>query len=78
MDVALYLLLTTNYFIFKLIMLIKSGILSKNHVSCKLIYAKILHHIFISTIYENFKSVFFSNLEQKEISKLVYLFDLSN
>ena len=41
-------------------------------------YAKILYHIFISTICENFKSVFFSCLGQTEISELACLFDLSN
>ena len=41
-------------------------------------YAKIFHHFFIPTIYENFKSVFFTYLGQIEISKLSCLFDLSN
>ena len=41
-------------------------------------YAKILHHLFIPTIYENFRSVFFTYLGQTEISKLACLFDLSN
>ena len=45
-------------------------------------YAKVLHHIFIRTIYKNFKSVcffvFFFDLGQTKISKLVWLFHLSN
>ena len=48
-------------------------------------YAKLLHHSFISTIYENFKFKlltlkisFFTYLEQTEISKFVCLNDLSN
>ena len=40
------------------------------------IYAKILHHGFIPTIYDNFKSVFFIYLVQTKIRKLVYRFDL--
>ena len=40
------------------------------------IYAKILHHSFIPTIYDNFKSVFFIYLVQTKIRKLVYRFDL--
>ena len=41
-----------------------------------LICAKILHHSFIPTIYEN--SIFFTYLVQTKTLKLVYLFDLSN
>ena len=64
----LYLFLTIYYFIFKLIMLIKSGILLKNHVCCK--YAKILHHTFIPTIYENYKLVFFLIYDKRKLSNL--------
>ena len=42
------------------------------------IYAKILHYIFIPTIYENLKSFFFTYVEQMKIWKLACLFDLSN
>ena len=41
------------------------------------IYTNILHYNFILTIYENFKSVFLSYLEQTKIGKLVCLFYLS-
>ena len=55
--------------IFKLMMLIKSGILLKNHVSC-LSYAKILHHIFVPTIYSrtnwNFETCMPVWFEQKK------------
>ena len=64
----LYLFLTIYYFIFKLIMLIKSGILLKNHVCCK--YAKILHHAFIPKIYENYKLVFFLIYDKRKLSNL--------
>ena len=49
----LYLFEVVNNSIFSLIMLIESGILLENHVSCN------LPHSFFSTIYENFKSVFY-------------------
>ena len=41
------------------------------------IYTNILHYNFILTIYENFKSVFLSYLEQTKIGKLACLFCLS-
>ena len=38
----------------------------------------ILHHGFILTIYENFKSVFFTYLVDTKIWVVVYKFDLNN
>ena len=61
--------------IFKLMMLIESVILSKTMLI--VIYVKILHHSFIPTIYENFKSVSFTFIGQRKIWKLTWLFDLS-
>ena len=45
-----------NDYILNLIMLIESGIALK--AMLVLIYARILHHSFVPTIYENFKPVF--------------------
>ena len=42
-------------------LMILVGCLLKNHVNC-VIYATILHHSFIPTIYENLKLVSFFNL----------------
>ena len=55
--------------------LIERGIFLKTILVA--IYAEVLHHSFIPTIYENFKSVFFTYLMQTKIWKLVYRFDLS-
>ena len=51
----LYLFLTINYFIFKLMCLLKAASFWKTMLIVS--HAKILYHIFIPTIYENFKSV---------------------
>ena len=56
--------MTTNYVIFKLMMLFKSGIKKKQTKKQKknmlvVSYIKILHHIFIPTIYENFNQFFY-------------------
>ena len=64
----LYLFFIISYFIFKLMMLIKSGILLKNLLV--LTYPKILHNSFIPTIYENFESVFLLTLGKRKFGNL--------
>ena len=52
---------------FKLMILIGSEILSENQLQ---LYAKILHHNFILTIYENFESVLFLILGKQKLGNL--------
>ena len=61
--------------IFNLMMLIESGILLKNMLV--VIYAKIFYRSFIPTIYEDFKSVFFTYLVHTKMWEFVYMLDLS-
>ena len=57
-----FIFITSYYIYFKLlIMLIESGILLENHVSCN------LPHSFFSTICENFKSVFYWSSGNKNL-----------